>query len=100
MQIMEEYDPEKPNDYDEIQQQKKHPLKISPDEIPKNFAQVSSVDSKIGEKLLKKMGWSEGRGLGKNEQGMVTPIIVRKVEGRSKTIGVIESASSSGMNSL
>jgi len=31
----------------------------------------------IGAKLLKKMGWAEGQGLGKDGTGMVNPIEVR-----------------------
>ena len=83
---MEEYDPEVPNDYDEIQKQNRHPLKIDLKDIP----QATSVDMKIGEKLLRKMGWKEGKGLGKEEQGIVAPIIVRKIEGKGRTTGILE----------
>ena len=34
-------------------------------------------ESNVGHKLLKKMGWSEGRGLGVNEQGRLQPIPVQ-----------------------
>ncbi|VDK62818.1 unnamed protein product [Onchocerca ochengi] len=39
-------------------------------------------DTNIGNKLLKSMGWQEGTGIGKNNQGIVTPIATEmRVEG-------------------
>mmetsp|Transcript_7064 Transcript_7064/g.6906 ORF Transcript_7064/g.6906 Transcript_7064/m.6906 type:complete len:102 (-) Transcript_7064:46-351(-) len=43
------------------------------------------VKSKFGEKMLKKMGWKEGEGLGKHKTGEVEPIQVRK---RKENLGV------------
>ena len=37
-------------------------------------------------KMMKKMGYKEGRGLGKNDQGMVTHLEVRKDNTRSGVI--------------
>lgn len=31
----------------------------------------------IGNKMLQAMGWKEGKGLGRNQQGITTPIAVR-----------------------
>jgi len=37
-------------------------------------------DSKFGQKLLEKMGWEKGRGLGSQLQGNVDPVAVRQKE--------------------
>ena len=36
-----------------------------------------SDDSKIGQKMMEKMGWSKGRGLGREEQGMKEHLSVK-----------------------
>ncbi|MPC88618.1 PIN2/TERF1-interacting telomerase inhibitor 1 [Portunus trituberculatus] len=34
-------------------------------------------DSKFGQKLMEKMGWSKGHGLGREQQGMKDPLSVK-----------------------
>lgn len=89
---MEEYDPEIPNDYDEIQKRTRHPLKIDARgmSVEQGMHLGKKADSNIGEKLLRKMGWTEGKGLGRDEQGIVAPITVRTIEGRTRTTAVLE----------
>lgn len=44
-------------------------------------SKVSGAETKkmsAAEKMMEKMGWKKGRGLGKDEQGMTTPLEVRK----------------------
>ena len=36
-----------------------------------------SDDSKFGKKLLEKMGWAEGKGLGATNQGIIDPITLK-----------------------
>ncbi len=45
----------------------------------------------LAAKMMAKMGWSEGKGLGRSQQGIVTPLMAQKRDGRS---GIIINADS------
>lgn len=45
----------------------------------------------LAARMMEKMGWKEGQGLGRTKQGIVTPLIAQKTDSRS---GVIINASS------
>ncbi|CAK0826793.1 unnamed protein product, partial [Prorocentrum cordatum] len=45
----------------------------------------------VGKRMMEKMGWSKGQGLGKDKQGMTSCIIMTKSKG-SNTQGRIETA--------
>ncbi|KAG2243150.1 hypothetical protein Bca52824_095013 [Brassica carinata] len=154
--VIEEYDPSRPNDYEEYRREKKKrameaemkreldkrrqgrrrerdrfdqtPLNISGEEAWKRRAAMSgggggkrgrsssspppgnnvdggfsmgtSETSGLGvgaggqmtaaERMMAKMGWKQGQGLGKSEQGITTPLMAKKTDRRA---GVIVNAS-------
>ncbi|KAG6793456.1 hypothetical protein POTOM_002665 [Populus tomentosa] len=49
------------------------------------------------QRMMKKMGWKEGQGLGKQEQGITTPLIAKKTNRRA---GVIVNASEKKVKSV
>lgn len=56
--------------------------------IKTNIPQVpASSDESIGAKLMKKMGWKEGSGLGKDSDGIVEAIKAKTLENSSAGIG-------------
>ncbi|KAK9830194.1 hypothetical protein WJX72_010226 [[Myrmecia] bisecta] len=56
---------------------------------PAPVAPAAPAGLSFAEKMMQKMGWSEGEGLGKNRQGMITPLVAQKTGGRT---GVIANA--------
>lgn len=85
----EEYDPAKPNDYDEFCRRRMR-LKAE-EELEKRRQEALARHQKaqavpepkeddFATKMLKKMGWKEGTGLGKDGQGMATPLVLKKTD--------------------
>jgi hypothetical protein len=62
-------------------------MKLPANHIPGVGLIVPSAYGGVGETLLKKMGWVEGRGLGLNGQGMKAAIEVKVKEDNSGVSG-------------
>jgi len=89
----EEYDPAKPNDYDDfcrrrLRQKAEEEMERRRQESMAKTQQAAGGAIKAAEpkeddfatKMMKKMGWKEGSGLGKDGQGMATPLVMRKTD--------------------
>lgn len=48
----------------------------------------------LAAKMMAKMGWTEGKGLGRSQQGITTPLMAQKKDGRSGVIINADSANS------
>mmetsp|Transcript_106289 Transcript_106289/g.299047 ORF Transcript_106289/g.299047 Transcript_106289/m.299047 type:complete len:436 (+) Transcript_106289:107-1414(+) len=85
----EEYDPAKPNDYDEFCRRR---MRLKAEEEMERRRQEALARSQqaakpaepkeddFATKMMKKMGWKEGSGLGKDSQGMATPLVLQKTD--------------------
>merc|ERR1719421_2663265 len=56
---------------------------------PKQEVKVEPKEDDFATKMLKKMGWKDGQGLGKDGQGITAPLMARKTD---KNVAVIEQA--------
>jgi len=93
--IMDEYDPLKPNDYDAIckikqRERNKEDLERREKEIKQardhDKIHEEKKSNSFSQKLLKKMGWKEGEGLGKEKQGITAPLIAQKTDAKTARI--------------
>jgi len=91
----EEYDPAKPNDYDEFVRRRMRLKAEEEMERRRQESQSRQQASKAPEqpkaddfatKMMKKMGWKEGSGLGKDGQGMAAPLVMKKTDARAGVI--------------
>lgn len=91
----EEYDPAKPNDYDEFVRRR---MRLKAEEEMERRRQESQSRQQANKapeqpkaddfatKMMKKMGWKEGSGLGKDGQGMAAPLVMKKTDARAGVI--------------
>jgi hypothetical protein len=103
----DEYHPKRPNDYDDIVDQRlrvRHVLEkrlevMRGERIAGRKAQRQSIGEvnaapapqtekglPLAQKLMAKMGWSKGEGLGKSKQGIPVPLLVKKTSARGGTV--------------
>eukprot|EP00913_Durusdinium_trenchii_P005371 g5009.t1 len=90
----EEYDPAKPNDYDEFcrrRMRQKAEEEMEKRRQDKTAANFDSTQDDFATKMMKKMGWKEGGGLGKEGQGMANPLVMQKTD--QKTGRIVEGSS-------
>ena len=107
------YDPANPNDYDEMFEQKRKKRQMTEkrletmrvDRMKTRAAAAAAADREakqqtdkdkvkvekglpLAQKLMMKMGWERGAGLGKSNQGITAPLAVTKTSARGGTIDV------------
>ncbi|CAE8683760.1 unnamed protein product, partial [Polarella glacialis] len=90
-----EYDPAKPNDYDEfcrrrMRQKAEEEMERRRQEMVARQQERAKPpepqEDDFATKMMKKMGWKDGTGLGKEGQGMATPLVMQKTDQRAGKI--------------
>ncbi|KAM3144429.1 hypothetical protein pb186bvf_003593 [Paramecium bursaria] len=84
----QEYDPSKPNDYEELKKLKQQEQQIE-QEKPQQMEIEPELDqgASVALKLMENLGYKFGTGLGKYGQGIVAPLIAKKT---TSMHGVVE----------
>jgi splicing factor 45 len=62
------------------------------DKSPEKEREIKGAQLTAAQRMMAKMGWKEGQGLGKQQQGITTPLMAKKTDRRA---GVIVNASES-----
>lgn len=108
--LREEYDPARPNDYEWVLEERRRRQAAEEEERKQkeaeelamqeegNLSKYPTMEEEGAEieeepsdeekimKMLEKQGWKMGEGLGKNRQGMTTPLIAKKTTGNTAVI--------------
>ena len=104
--VEDEYDPAVPNEYEKIKEKKERErikvdeearrLQRERDEAPTIAprADVQPAEEPktekgmtLAQKMMEKMGWKSGEGLGKNKQGLAAPLTVQKTNAAHGRVG-------------
>lgn len=83
----DEYDPRFPTNYADVCAVRlKGKLEREHFQQEQKRRALLSHGNSVGRKILEKMGWKEGEGLGKEKKGLITPLIARKIDDRAGVI--------------
>lgn len=111
--LQDAYDPSKPNDYEQIIRERKRArlekeaeldtlkrkrmeekAKAKPQVVVETAHPKREKGMTLAQKMLEKMGWKKGEGLGKTNQGISTALVVEKTDARSGRVILPDAPSS------